>query len=174
VDPSRIGIIGHSFGGKWAMFGSCLCDKYAAAVWSDPGIVWEEKDSNANYWEPWYLGKDKAVIRKPGVVTEANPRTGAYKELVAEHHDLNELAALMAPRPFLVSGGVQDPPAHWVALNGTIALYQFLGYKDRVALSAREGHRPTPKAKEQAYRFLEHFLMDAPAEKGAATQAKHE
>src|SRR5262249_37791572 len=37
VDPKRIGIIGLSYGGKWTMFASCLHDKFACAVWSDPG-----------------------------------------------------------------------------------------------------------------------------------------
>ena len=56
VDGSRIGIVGHSYGGKWAMFASCLDDQFACAVWSDPGIVFDEKRPNVNYWEPWYLG----------------------------------------------------------------------------------------------------------------------
>ena len=57
VDAKRIGIMGHSYGGKWAMFASCLFDKFACAVWSDPGIVFDEtKGSGVNYWEPWYLG----------------------------------------------------------------------------------------------------------------------
>ena len=43
VDPKRIGIVGHSYGGKWSMFASCFYEKFAAAVWSDPGIVWDEK-----------------------------------------------------------------------------------------------------------------------------------
>jgi hypothetical protein len=162
VDPKRIGIIGHSFGGKWAMFASCLYDKFAAAVWSDPGIVWNEADANANYWEPWYLGVEAGVLRKPGLVTDANPRTGAYKQLIAEHHDLNELHALMAPRPFLVSGGAQDPLDHWIALNNTVALYRFLGCENRIALTHRQGHSPTVDSNEQAYRFLEHFLKDEP------------
>src|ERR1043166_8098469 len=42
VDPQRIGIIGLSYGGKWTMFDSCLYDKFACAVWSDPGIVFNE------------------------------------------------------------------------------------------------------------------------------------
>ena len=42
VDAERIGIVGHSYGGKWAMFASCLYDKFACAVWSDPGIVFDE------------------------------------------------------------------------------------------------------------------------------------
>lgn len=56
VDSKRIGIVGHSYGGKWAMFASCLFDKFACAVWSDPGIVFDETRPNVNYWEPWYLG----------------------------------------------------------------------------------------------------------------------
>ena len=49
VDAKRVGVVGHSYGGKWAMFASCLCDKFAAAVWSDPGIVWDEKRPSINY-----------------------------------------------------------------------------------------------------------------------------
>lgn len=160
VDPRRIGIMGHSFGSKWAMFASCFYDKFAAAVWCDGGIVWNEKDPNANYWDSWYLGWEKGTPRKGGNVTESNPRTGAYKELVEEKHDMNEIHALMAPRPFLVSGGDQDQPEHWPALNSTIALYKFLGYENRIAMTNRQGHAPTVESNEQAYRFLEHFLKD--------------
>src|ERR1051326_3361616 len=98
VDPKRIGIVGHSYGGKWAMFGACLYDRFACGAWSDPGIVFDETRPNATYWEPWYLGADRAPQRKPGVPTPDNPRTGAYKELVEQGHDLHELLALMAPR----------------------------------------------------------------------------
>ena len=73
VDPKRMGIVGHSFGGKWAMFASCLYDKFACAAWSDPGIVFDEKRPNVNYWEPWYLGWEAGRTRKPGVPTERQP-----------------------------------------------------------------------------------------------------
>ena len=159
VDPKRIGVIGHSFGGKWAMFASCLCDKFAAAVWCDPGVVWNEKDANANYWEPWYLGSEAGKTRsKPGIPTTSNPAFGAYQKLRESGHDMNELHALMAPRPFLVSGGAQDLPPHWVALNHTIRVNRFLGFKDRVAMTIRNGHTPTLESNEQVYAFFEHFL----------------
>lgn len=162
VRADRIGIIGHSYGGKWAMFASCLYDKFACAVWSDPGIVWKEQDRNANYWEPWYLGNDFDLPadqqRPPGVVTSDNPRTGAYRNLIAEHHNLHELHALMAPRPFLVSGGEQDRPDHWIALNHTVELNKLLGYTGRVGMTMRDGHSPTAESNRQAYSFLEHFL----------------
>ncbi len=164
VDPQRIGVVGHSFGGKWAMFASCLHERFACAVWVDPGIVWNEKDANANYWEKWYLGYDldqpDNAQRKPGVPTADLPRTGAYKTLLAEGRDMHELHALMAPRPFLVSGGAQDRPEHWIALNHTIALNKFLGHSDRVAMTMRSGHTPTPESNAQIHAFFKHFLQD--------------
>jgi len=158
VDPKRIGVVGHSFGGKWAMFASCLSERFACAVWCDPGIVWNEKDPNANYWEPWYLGLEKGKKRKAGIPTKDNPRTGAYKTMIETGHDLHELHALMAPRPFLVSGGAQDRPPHWRALNRTIEVNRFLGHENRVAMTMRRGHSPTEKSYGQINAFFVHFL----------------
>ncbi|HZN32752.1 MAG TPA: hypothetical protein VFB80_03005 [Pirellulaceae bacterium] len=158
VNPERIGIIGLSYGGKWSMFSSCLHDKFACAVWSDPGIVFNEKNANVNYWEPWYLGYDPAVQRKEGVPSEAKPRTGLYKELVEQGEDLVSLHALMAPRPVLASGGTEDPPPNWQALNHLIAVNELLGHKNRVAMTARKTHVPTPEALEVELDFLEYWL----------------
>lgn len=160
VQSNRIGIVGHSYGGKWAMFASCLDDRFACAVWSDPGIVFDETRPNVNYWEPWYLGADRGVARKPGVPTAENPRTGSYRELVSRKRDLNELHALMAPRPFLVSGGSEDQPERWRALNHAVAVNHFLGFSNRVAMSNRPTHTPTAESNEQIYRFLEYFLKE--------------
>jgi dienelactone hydrolase len=165
VDPARIGIIGLSYGGKWSMFASCLDERFACAVWSDPGIVFNEKDSNVNYWEPWYLGYDPKAKRKAGVPSEKNPRTGLYKELVEAGEDLVDLHALMAPRPVMVSGGVQDPPKNWQALNHLVAVNNLLGYKNRAFLTARKTHVPTPEALELELAFLEYFLKYAPRAK---------
>jgi dienelactone hydrolase len=161
VDPKRIGIIGLSYGGKWSMFASCLDDRFACAVWSDPGIVFNEKNANVNYWEPWYLGYDPKVQRKPGVPTDQNPRTGLYKELFDASEDLVTLHALMAPRPVLVSGGTEDPPRNWQALNHLVAVNQMLGVTNHVALTARKGHIPTAEALELELSFLECFLKPA-------------
>jgi len=174
VDPARIGIVGHSFGGKWAMFASCLYDKFACAVWSDPGIVFDERDrrkqnpsGSVNYWDVWYLGFELGAIADPKsagpfrkLPTEGQVRTGAYKMLVEGGHDLVELHALMAPRSFLVSGGTADLPERWPALNHAIAVNKLLGYDHGVAMTTREGHTPTEKANEQVYRFFEWWLGD--------------
>jgi hypothetical protein len=161
VDPARIGIVGHSYGGKWAMFASCLYEKFACAVWSDPGIVFDETRPNINYWEPWYLGWDASHQRERGVPSDTNPRTGPYKTMIETGRDLHELHALMAPRPFLVSGGAEDPPKRWQALNHAVAVNNLLGYTHRVAMTSRETHDPTPESNEQLCAFFEHFLKPA-------------
>jgi hypothetical protein len=159
VDPKRIGIVGHSYGGKWAMFASCLYDKFACAAWSDPGIVFDEKRANVNYWERWYLGfVPGQADRQPGIPSDKNPRTGPYRKMIETGHDLHELHALMAPRPFLVSGGAEDQPERWKALNHAIAVNKFLGYQDRVAMTNRKGHPPTAESNEVLYAFFEYFL----------------
>ena len=163
VDAKRIGIIGHSYGGKWAMFASCLYEKFAAAVWCDPGIVFDESNTNINYYEPWYLGYEAGTLRPRGVPNAERPRTGLYKKMCEAGEGLTDLQALMAPRPFLVSGGSEDVLWHWRALNHTRALYDLLGAPNRVAMTHREGHGPTPEAMEQMCGFLEWSLKESSA-----------
>ncbi|MEX2234819.1 MAG: prolyl oligopeptidase family serine peptidase [Cyclobacteriaceae bacterium] len=158
VDSSRIGIMGHSFGGKWAMFATCLFEKFACGVWSDPGIVFEASRESINYWEPWYLGYHQQPWRKRGLITKENPARGVYSKLVAEGYDLHELHALMAPRPFLVSGGEEDPAKRWIPLNHSLAVNKLLGEKNRVAMTNRPDHTPNTNSNEKAYLFLEYFL----------------
>jgi hypothetical protein len=157
VDPERIGITGHSYGGKWSMFASCLFEKFACAAWSDPGIVFDTRPS-VNYWEPWYLGYEPPPWRKRGVISAGNSATGLYPRLLKEGFDLHELHALMAPRPFLVSGGSEDASHRWLALNRTIEVNNLLGVKDRVAMTNRPKHSPTPESNEVIYEFFERFL----------------
>jgi hypothetical protein len=163
VDKARIGITGHSYGGKWSMFASCLFEKYACAVWSDPGIVFDEARSSVNYWEPWYLGYYPPPWRKRGMITPDNPAKGLYLKLVAEGYDLHELHALMAPRPFLVSGGSEDSPKRWIPLNHSIAVNKLLGYENRVAMTNRPDHSPNEESNSQIYAFFRYYLMDTKA-----------
>jgi len=159
VDKKRIGVVGHSYGGKWAMFAGALWDKFAAVAVSDPGIVFDETRSNVNYWEPWYLGFDPKVQRpKAGIPTADNPRTGAYKKMMETGRDLHELHALIAPRPFLVSGGAEDQPSRWIALNHAVAVNKLLGYEHRVGMTNRKEHTPNEESNGKLYAFFEQFL----------------
>ncbi len=159
VDEKKIGIVGHSFGGKWAMFAACLFDKFACAAWSDPGIVFDESRPNVNYWEPWYLGYYPPPWRKRGMITPDNPVHGLYPQLTAAGRNLHELHALMAPRPLLVSGGSEDPPERWQALNHTRAVNTLLGFEHRVGMTNRLEHSPDEESNAVIYDFFEHFLM---------------
>jgi hypothetical protein len=64
----------------------------------------------------------------------------------------------MAPRPFLVSGGSEDAPERWRALNRIVQVNQLLGRTNRVAMTNRSGHSPTEESNEQIYAFFETFL----------------
>ena len=160
VDPARIGIVGHSFGGKWGMFAACLFDRFACAAWSDPGIVFDDSRPSVNYWEPWYLGYHPKPWRRRGLITTENPARGLYPRLREQGVDLHELHALMAPRPFLVSGGSEDPIERWNALNSTVAVNRVLGFENRVAMTNRPDHSPNPDSNEVIYKFFQHFLID--------------
>lgn len=160
VDSDRIGIVGHSFGGKWALFAGCLFDRFSAVAVSDPGIMFDTH-SSVNYWEPWYLGWHPRPWRKRGLVTAENPAQGLYPRLLREGRDLHELQALLAPRPFLVSGGAVDPPHRWQALNHLVQINRLLGLDERVGMTNRPAHSPTVESNEVIYRFFEHFLGPA-------------
>jgi hypothetical protein len=160
VDPKRIGVVGHSYGGKWSMFAAALHDGFACGATSDPGIVFDEKRGNVNYWERWYIGFDPALEeqRKPGIPNDKNPRTGPYKQLVAAGRDLTDLHALMAPRPFFVSGGSEDPVERWKALNHLVAVNKLLGTENRVGMTNRPMHSPNAESNELLCLFFEYAL----------------
>src|SRR5204863_2508503 len=106
----------------------------------------------------WYLGSEVGRKRKPGIPNDENPRTGSYKQLIETGHDLHELHSLMAPRPFLVSGGSEDRPERWRGLNHAVAVNRLLGYENRVAMTNRKTHSPTAESNELLYLFFEYCL----------------
>ncbi|OJW05435.1 MAG: sialidase [Planctomycetales bacterium 71-10] len=166
IDPKRVGVMGHSYGGKWALFAACLDDRFACGVWSDPGIVFDEARPNVNYWEPWYLGWEPGRTRKPGLITPESPRTGAYAELVADGRDLHELLALMPPRPFLVSGGAEDSPERWRPLNHVRAVADLLAAPPCVAMTNRPAHDPDDESIARIVAFLERALRPGSGPRG--------
>jgi pimeloyl-ACP methyl ester carboxylesterase len=163
VDAKRIGVVGHSYGGKWALFAGALWEKFACVAVSDPGIVWNEARPSVNYWEPWYLGHDPSrPPRKPGLPTPENPATGPYQQLRKDARDLTDIHALICPRPFLVSGGSEDPPENWIALNHSIAVNNLLGADHRIGMTNRPDHDPIEAANSVVWAFFEHFLAPTP------------
>lgn len=78
IDMNRIGVFGHSLGGKLAVHLAALDTRIAAGVAHEAGLGW----AHSNWTQPWYLGPQ-----------------------LPDNRDHDELLSLVAPRPFLVAGG---------------------------------------------------------------------
>jgi hypothetical protein len=133
LDPLRIGIIGHSLGGKMALYASAFDPRITAVVSSEPGIGL----SFSNYEDFWYLGENLRLLPSGG-----------------DHH---QLLAMIAPRPFLLIGGdSSDNDKSWHFLNAVKPLYRDpnrLGY-----INHRKGHSPTPESIHLSMEWLRRFL----------------
>lgn len=129
-DSNRIGMIGHSLGGKMTLYATAFDPRIKVAVSSEPGIGL----SFSNYEDFWYLGESLDKAR--------------------DHH---ELLALIAPRPFLLIGGDSaDNDKSWHYINAARSVYPqpgLLGY-----LNHRKGHSPTPESIGAAMDWLDHYL----------------
>jgi hypothetical protein len=136
VDPARIGIIGHSLGGKMTLYAAAFDPRIAVAVASEPGIGL----TFSNYEDYWYLG-ERIQKLPPG----------------ADHH---ELLALVAPRPFLLIGGQSaDKDESWHYINAARSVYRLLGSPDNIGyVNHRSGHTPTPESVRLAMEWLQHYL----------------
>ena len=94
----------------------------AIRAWSST----RRKGGYVNYWERWYLGYYPPPWEHTWDEQGAVKARGAYPSLRRDGHDLHELHALMAPRPFLVSGGCSDGSERWTALNHAVAVNRLL------------------------------------------------
>ena len=134
VDATRIGIIGHSLGGKMAFYAGCLDPRVKVIVTSDWGIDWDR----TNWKDPWYWGES---------------RVAAMKSAGRTHADLRSYAG---GKPFMLIAGKYDNAASARAvLDGVLSCRD----PERcVVLDHASGHRPPADALEAGYRFLEKFL----------------
>lgn len=136
VDRKRIGVLGHSLGGKQALYAAAFDERIKAAVSSEGGIGL--KFSN---WDAiWYLGPR---IREP--------------DFALENH---QVLALVAPRAFLLLGGESaDGERSEEFIRAAGPVYELLGASDRLRwFNHREGHRYSPAARAVAEEFLDREL----------------
>ena len=127
VDPARIGFYGLSYGGKTAMRVPSLLDRYALSICS----------ADFNEW-----------IRKNVTVDSAYSYMFTSEYEMPEFnlgHTFNyaEMAALIAPRPFMVERGHNDgvAPDEWVAYEYAKVrrLYANLGIPERTEIEFFNG-----------------------------------
>lgn len=135
VDAARIGIIGHSLGGKMAFYAGCLDPRVKAIVTSDWGFLWD----STNWGDPWYWGDRAAAMKAAG----------------RSHAELLEHAG---GKPFMLLAGRYDGESVRGILGGIRA---YAAHPERaVLLNHASGHRPPPAALEEGYRFLERYLVN--------------
>lgn len=131
VDADRIGIAGHSLGGKMAFYTGCLDSRIKAILTSDFGFGWEQ----TNWQDDWYWGTQIEKFKQDGL-------------------DHTSLLAAADPKPFMLIAGEADNDASFEYMKK--AAYSKPG--NLVFLNHASGHRPPPAILEKGYEFLEHWL----------------
>ena len=136
ADSARIGIMGHSLGGKMALYAAAMDPRIRAVVSSELGVGFRM----SNYGDYWYLGD--ALAKVPGGT------------------DQHELIGLVAPKPFLLIGGDEfDKADSWHYINSAREVYQVYDLPQNVGyFNHHSGHTPTPDAVTAAFAWLDHFL----------------
>ncbi len=131
VDKSRIGMIGHSLGGKMTLYAAATDDRIRAAVSSEPGLAFRF----SNYGDPWYWG-DRLPVDA----------------------DQHELVGLIAPRSYLlIAGEDSDGDKSWPYLDAARGLFREasgLGW-----INHRTGHTPSLDATARAMDWLRAKLL---------------
>lgn len=134
VDEERIGIIGHSLGGKISFYTGCLEPRIKAIVSSDFGIGWGQ----TNWNDTWYWGRRLPFLR-------------------ASNMEHSQLLAIAAPKPFLLIAGLYDN-------DGTNAFFAaakpYYGdsFGNLQLINHATGHRPPMEASVAACDFLQNYL----------------
>jgi formylglycine-generating enzyme len=135
VDTERITVMGHSLGGKLALFAAAFDERISAAVLSEPGIGIKY----SNYQDIWYLDAD---IKQ------------------RQDLDLHQLLALTAPRPLLlIAGDSVDNDSSLDYLNSAQQIYGLYGTEMALGFyNHRTGHTPSAQAVELAFEWLHRQL----------------
>jgi hypothetical protein len=127
VDPKRIGFYGLSYGGKTAMRVPPALDRYALSICSGDFNEWVKKTTSLEY-------RSSFMFTGEFEVPEFN---------LANTFSYAELAALVAPRPFMVERGHHDLVGvdEWVTeeYEKVRLFYAQLGISDRTAIEFFDG-----------------------------------
>jgi len=133
VDASRLGIAGHSLGGKMAFYSGCLDPRIRVMLCSDFGIGWEQ----TNWKDIWYWGSKLEALKAAGL-------------------DHSQLLGISGGKPFCLLAGQYDNEESGEMMR------RAAGYEvgsDRLKLiNHATGHRPPLDVLEQGYRFLDKWL----------------
>jgi hypothetical protein len=144
VDPTRIGFYGLSYGGKTAMRVPAILEGYALSICSGDFNEWVWKNATVDYGASYMLSGEYEM----------------YEFDLGNTFNYAEMAALIAPRPFMVERGHHDGVGldEWVAYEYAKVrrLYARLGVADRTEIEFfNSGHEINGQG---TFRFLEKHL----------------
>jgi dienelactone hydrolase len=144
VDPSRMGMIGHSLGGQETLFTTAIDTRIRAAV------------SSCGFGSLRVLKRD-----------HINHNYALFVPELASRGDYGAVLALVAPRPFLVAARTDDPIFPRDGFEESIATahraYAAAGVSDRLATFFEAGgHAFSPAMREAAYAWLDRWLASRP------------
>jgi hypothetical protein len=144
VDKSRIGFYGLSYGGKSAMRLPSLLDKYCLSICSADFNEWVKKNATVHSPYSYLFGGEYEM-------PEFN---------LGNTFNYAEMAALIAPRPFMVERGHDDgvAPDEWVAHEFARVRrhYDKLGIGDRTTIEFFNG--PHTINGQETFKFLHKHL----------------
>lgn len=133
IDAKRIGMTGHSLGGKMSFYAGCLDPRVKVVVASDFGLGWTQ----TNWSDSWYWGERLSAMRAKGLSNV-------------------DLLSQTGGKPFCLIAGKYDD-----ADSGHL-MRSAKGYdcaSERLLFVHHgTGHRPTREATEAGYSFLRRYL----------------
>jgi len=144
VDPDRIGFYGLSYGGKTAVRVPPLLGRYALSICSGDFNEWVWKTTNVLAPQSYMLTEEYDM----------------YEFNFANIINYDDLANLMAPRPFMVERGHDDPVGvdEWVSFEyaNVRKFYDKMGISDRTEIEFFNGPHMIHGA--GTFQFLRHHL----------------
>ena len=133
IDASRIGIAGHSLGGKMAFYTGCIDPRIKVILASDFGFLWHQ----TNWEKNWYFGDKVEALKAAGLSNV-------------------DLLSYSKGKPFFLIAGDADTDESLEAMkkaSGYDNCPERLGF-----LNHASGHRPPQYALDEGYEFLEKYL----------------
>ncbi|MBE6380916.1 MAG: hypothetical protein E7047_08310 [Lentisphaerae bacterium] len=134
VDKERIGIAGHSLGGKMAYYTGCIDPRVKVIMASDFGINYDQ----SNWHDSWYWGDKVKLLQAAGL----------------EQWQLLDIAN---GKPFMLLAGQFDNMASFDSMQRSGA-YPAGSEKLRI-INHATGHRPPQDVLQQGYDFLQKYLQ---------------
>jgi dienelactone hydrolase len=144
VDPERIGFYGLSYGGKTAMRVPAILERYALSICSGDFNEWVWKNATVDFNATYMHSVEYEM----------------FEFDLGNTFNYAEMAALIAPRPFMVERGHDDGVGidEWVSYEFAKVrrLYAKLGIPERTTIEYfNSGHEINGKG---TYAFLEKYL----------------